>query len=212
MTPNLQAFVADLSEFQINQTLGVGKPNQKLGNHLMHNAPFEFEIQNSKKEVIGIAQEEEKDSLAPFWIKSYYLKGHRAMTLKISNESYEPIMYLNKNHAFFSTSLIYNENQEPLASITRRFHPFIKKYDFHGKTPRKELMAFIHAPITKPWTFPIYKPRKRKIGTIKKLFPSIGQALSYRETLKVQCEKISPEEKIMVLSASLIISIEHFNS
>ena len=210
MSPSLQTFAENLNEFQIRQTLGVGEPGQKLGKHLTHNALYEYEIQNQDKEIIGMAQEEEKEGMVPFWIKNSYLKGRRAVTLKITNESYDTILYLKKpSHGLASTTLIYNEHQELFASIKGRFHPFIRKYEFRAKN--QKLIAFIHAPITKIWTFPIYNPRKREIGKVKKRFPTVGEFLSYRETFKAQTNKMSPEEKIMTLLASLILSIEHFS-
>ena len=211
MTSKLKAFVENLTEFQMHQTLGVGEADKKLMNHINHNAPYEFEIQDSNKEVIGMAQEQAEDSLAPFWLKNAYLKGHRAMTFKISDESFDPILYLKKDNNFFSTSyLLYNENKEPLGSIKKRFQLFITKFDFYWGKLRKRPMAFIHAPITKPWTYPIYNPRKREIGKIKRLNPSVGQALTYRATFKLQCEKMSVEEKIMALSASIALAVGYY--
>ena len=209
MTPTLQTFVEKLNKFQIRQTLGVGEPNQKLSNHLAYNAPYEYEIQNPEKEVIGMAQEEVKTELVPFFVKNYYLQGRRKIKIKITNENHNPILYLTRSsYVLASTTLIYDEYHELFATIKRQFHPFIRKYEF--RTKNQKLIGLVHAPITKIWTFPIYTPRKRKIGIIKKRFPTIGELLTYRETLKVQTDTTSTEEKIMILSASIIISIEHF--
>ncbi|MYE07326.1 MAG: hypothetical protein F4X95_01025 [Oligoflexia bacterium] len=209
MTPALQAFVEKLNKFQIHQTLGVGEPGQKLSAHFAHDDPYEYEIQKLDKEVIGMAQEEVKKELVPFFIRNYYLRHQRNIKLKIINENHNPILYLKRSsYVLASTTLIYDEHHELFATIKRQFHPFIRKYEF--RTKNQELIGFVHAPITKIWTFPIYNPRKRKIGIIKKRFPTIREFLTYRETLKVQTGLMSPEEKIMTLSASIIISIEHF--
>ncbi|MDE0091918.1 MAG: phospholipid scramblase-related protein [Oligoflexia bacterium] len=210
MSPSLQAFAENLNEFRLCQTLGVAEPGQKLAKHLMYNAPLEYEIQSRNKEIIGMAQEEKKESLVPFWVKNSYLGKRRAIALKITDESDKSILYLKRSsYILASTTLIYDEHHELLASIKRRFHPFIRKYELRKKN--QELIALIHAPITKPWTFPIYNPRKREIGKIKRLFPTAGEFLTYRETLNVQADNLSPEEKIMALSLSLILSIEHFS-
>ena len=207
MTPILQAFAENLNAFQINQTLGAG--DQKLSDHLAHNALYEYEIQNPDKEIIGMAQEETKKGWVPFWIKNSYLKGQREIELKITNENHDSILFLKRSsYILASTTLIYDERQELFATIKRRFHPFIKKYEFRSKN--QKLIGFIQAPITKIWTFPIYNSRRREIGKIKKLFPTVGQLLTDRETLKAQCGKMSAEEKILTLAASIILSIEHF--
>ncbi|MCZ0933344.1 MAG: phospholipid scramblase-related protein [Oligoflexia bacterium] len=211
MTPALSSFAENLNEFRLYQTLGVSEPGQKLSNHLAYNAPLEYEIQNQDKEIIGMAQEEKKEGMAPFWIKNYYLGKNRAIALKITNENYEPILYLKRSpYILASNTLIYDERHELFASIKRRFHPFIRKYEFRKKN--HELTALIHAPVIKPWTFPICNPRKREIGKIKKLFPTTGEFLTYRETLNVQANHLSPAERIMALSASLVLSIEHFSA
>ena len=119
-------------------------------------------------------------------------------------------MYLKKDSAFFSTEyLLYNENKESLGFIKKRFHLFITKYDFYLEKSRRKPMAFIHAPITQAWTYPIYNPRNREIGKIKKLSRSIGQSLTNKDTLKIQCAKMSPEEKIMALSAGIAIALRY---
>ena len=211
MSPSLLSFVENMNEFKLRQTLGVSDdPSQKLLKHIGHDAPYEYEIQNQEGEIIGMAQEEKKESLMPFWVKNYYLKGRRAITIKVTNENYDVIMYLKRSaYILTSTTLLYDENREMFAVVKRRFHPFIKKYEL--LTQNRELIGFIHAPITKIWTFPVYNPRKREIGKIKKRFPTVGEFLTYRETFKAQCDKMSPEEKVMTLSASIILSIEHFS-
>ncbi|MDE0119601.1 MAG: phospholipid scramblase-related protein [Bdellovibrionales bacterium] len=198
-----------MNKFQIRQTLGVGEPDKKLSNHLAYNAPYEYEIQNPDKKVIGMIQEEVKKELVPFFVKNYYLRHQRNIKLKIINENHNPILYLKRSsYIMASTTLIYDERHEMLATIKRRFHPFIRKYEF--RTKNQKLIGFVYAPIIKFWTFPIYNPRNKKIGIIKKRFPTIKEFLTYRETLKIQIGPISPEEKIMILAASIIISIELF--
>ena len=212
MTQALQALAKNLNEFSLSETLGVAEPGEsKLSKHLFYDAPFEFEIQNSNKEVIGTIQEEKKESLVPFFIKNSWLRGRRAIKLKVINQEYDPVMYLDKNDdVFASNTLIYNEKQEPIGSIKRRFHLLARKYDF--LTTNKRKLAFIHSPITKIWSFPIYNLRNRDIGIIKKGLPSVGQFLTRREKIKVQFKRMTPEEKIMGLAASVVLSLEYFNA
>ena len=212
MTPALQVFAENLNEFSLSETLGVAKPGEnKLFQHISHNTPFEFEIQNSNKEVVGIIQEEKKEDLVPFFIKNSWLKGRRAMKLKVSNEDHEPIMYLDKDdHVFASNTLIYDQEKELIGSIKRRFNLLARKYDF--LTTNKQRLAFISSPIIKIWSFPIYNLRNREIGIIKKGLPSVGQFLTRREKIKVQFKEMSPEQKIMGLAASIVLSLEYFNA
>ena len=212
MMSALQAFAENLNEFSLSETLGVTEPGEsKLLQHISHNTPFEFEIQNSNKEVLGIIQEEKKEGLVPFFIKNSWLRGRRAMKLKVSNENHETIMYLDKDdHVFASNTLIYNEEKEPIGSIKRRFNPLVRKYDF--LTTNKQRLAFIYSPIIQIWSFPIYNLRNKKIGMIKKGLPSVGQFLTRREKVKVQLKGMSPEQKIMGLVASIVLSLEYFNA
>ena len=211
----LADFFNDLSEFEIKQTLGVSEGHRpgiltKIFRHATHQSANEYELRKKSNEPLGLAQEFKKDSAAiPHWMKSYYIGKRRPLTFTVTNQNEDVILYLRRPfHIFSSTTIIKNSNHEILGYIWRRFNPVIRKYEFH--TAERQLLAYIKAPILKPWTFPILNLRKKEIGLIKRKRPSLGEYMTHRETLNIKYLNMSLEEKIMTLATALTICIDMF--
>ena len=209
----LSAFLNDLSDFKVRQTLGVSEPNQSLTTkvlrHSMSMTPNEYEI-SAGKQVLGLAQEHKKERFVPYWVRKYYLRKSRPLTMTLTDSGHTPILNLERPfHILASTTIIRDRDYQVLGYVRRRFNFFVRKYEF--RTESKRLLAFIHAPLLRPWKFPIFNLRKKQLGLIEKQWPGLGEYMTYRETLKVFCKNMTPKEKIMTLAVTLTLSIDLFS-
>ncbi len=214
MNSLLASFLNDLSEYKIKQTLGVSEPYQRgilirIFRHSTYQAPNEYKIIGRNKEVLGLVQEHRSSGPVPYCLRNAYVGKHRPMTFLITNKDNEPILYVKRSfHILNSKTTVLDIDYKVLGYIKRTFHPFIRKYKL--QTKEKKLIAFIHSPIINFWTFPIFNLRRRKIGMIQKQWFSLGEYLTFRETLKVKCAPMSLEEKTMTLATGITISIDLF--
>ncbi len=214
MDSPLLTFFNNLSEFEINQTLGVEEDGNRgsFSRFFRHTGGLtanEYKITGGDQELLGLIQEIKTEKFIPFWLRNSYASKRRSMQMVVTDSDYKTILYLRRPmHILTSTTIIENNEHETLAYIYERFDPFNRKYELRSK--EKRLVAFIKAPIIKPWTFPVLNLRKKEIGLIKKKWPSMGEYLTYRETLSVKYRTASLEEKIMILVTALVLSIDLF--
>lgn len=216
MNSLLPTFFNNLSEFEINQTLGVGedKRNGSLIKFFRHTGGLtanEYKITRGRQELLGLAQEVKKESFLPFWIKNNYAPKRRSMQMVIKDSNDKIILHVKRPmHILTSTTIVANNKSEILAYIYERFDLFNRKYELRSRENR--IMAFVKAPIVKPWTFPVLNLRNEEIGLIKKKWPSVGEYLTYRETLSIKYKTTSLEERIMIFATALVLSIDVFKS
>lgn len=213
MDSSLKHFFDELHEFEIRQSLGVSEPYEgavsKVFKRVTYQAPTEYKLYAKDNESLGLVQEYRKEGSVPFWYKHYHLGKRRPLTFIVSNQNHDVILYLKRPfHILASTTIVKSEDHEILAYIWERFDPVYRKYEF--RNANKRLVASIKAPILKPWTFPICNLQKKEIGLIQKKMPSLGEYMTYRETLKVKCSDMSLEHKIMTLAVALTICIDVF--
>lgn len=214
MDSPLLAFFNDLSEFEINQTLGVEKDGSRglLSRFFRHTGGLtadEYKITRGNRETLGLVQEIKTEGFLPFWLRNSYAPKRRSRQMVITDNNYKTILYLRRPmHILTSTTTVKDNGHNTLAYIYERFDLFNRKYELRSKENR--LVAFIKAPIIKPWTFPIFNLRKKEIGLIKRKWPSVGEYFTYRETLSIKYQTTSLEERIMILVTALVLSIDLF--
>ena len=211
-------FKSSLSEFELRQTYGVGVSGpevsrfEKFMKHTGYETPNEYEIY-SGEECCGRIQEIKKPSLVPFSLKKAFFSGRRGILFSVTDESGNIILYIKKPwHLLVSTYTVLSADEQPLAFVWRRLDPLFNKYDilFEDKKP----FARINSSVAKPWTFPVLDPRQgREIGKIRKKIPSLGEAMTYRDTLHVRCDgDFSNLEKALFLATALAIAIDKFDN
>ena len=214
MNSSSLTFFNNLSEFEINQTLGVGedKKSGSLGKFFRHTSgstATEYKITRGHQELLGLAQEIKTESFLPFWVRNSYAPKRRSIQMVIKDSNDKTILYVKRPmHILTSTTIVANNECEILAYIYERFDPFNRNYELRSRENR--LVAFVKAPIIKPWTFPVLNLRKEEIGLIKKKWPNVGEYLTYRETLSIKYNTTSLEEKIMIFATALALSIDVF--
>ena len=209
----LSDFFLDMPELNIRQTMGVDdKPDRSaLGKFIRHTGgenPLEYEITTKNGEFLGLAQEQKGGSLIPFSIRYSFIGKRRPMVFLIKNQNQEVVFCLRR--PFFilsSTTIIKDPNNQVLGYIWERFDPLYQKYELRNKN--KKLQHTVRSPLWK-WTFPVLNSRKRKIAMIRKKIPSLGQAMTYRETLNIHFPNQSLEDKISILATAFAICIDAF--
>ena len=209
-------FFNDLSEFEINQTLGVEEDESRgaVSRFFRHTGGLtanEYKITGGNQELLGLVQEIKTESFLPFWLRNSYASKRRSMQMVIMDSNHETILYLRRPmHILTSTTIIKDDEHKTLARIYERFDLFNRRYELRSKENR--LVAFVKAPIIKPWTFPVLNLSKKQIGLIKKKWPGVGEYFTYRETLSIKYQTTSLEEKMMIFVTALVLSIDVFKS
>ena len=210
---SLEKLSEHFTHYTVEQTWGVGnEPTQeKAINYLYAANPYEYQVRGKRNEDLALVQEIPHSGKIAFWLKNYYLSGMRRVDLHVMDTDKKLIFSIESPGALFQyKAKIFDAKEHPLGTIKKVFNPFIKTYHLRARNSRSLLT--IRAPLFKPWTFPIYNSRQKEVGKITKKTPSLGQFMTHRETLEAKCSSMtSLEERCLILSATLLISIDHFS-
>ena len=207
---SVEKFSEHLTYYTIDETWGVGDEaeGEKVINYLSYANPMEYRVRGRKDEDLALVQEIPGSGQISFWLKNYYLQGMRRIELHIMDSDSNLIFSIEIPGSIFQyKAKVFDHNHRPLGTIKKIFNPFIRTYHLRARNSPSSLT--IKSPIFKPWTFFIYNYKKREMGRIIKKMPSVGQFLTYRETMETKCSSTtSPEERCLILSATLLISID----
>ena len=215
MDSGLIDFLNSFSAMEVKETMGVDDKPWRSGlskfiQYTGYETRLEYKMLNQNKEEMGLAQEDETKNIMPFSIKSSFLGKRRPLSLTVTDKNFKVVLRLKRPfHVLASTTVVCNKEGAVLGYIWQRFNPFFYRH-YELRDERKKILAFIRSPVWKAWTCPILNPAKKKIGLIKKQNPSLGQYMTYRETLKLECANMPLREKMLTLATAFTLSIDLF--
>ena len=213
MSDSLSHFLENLSEFEFKQTMGVddgSRAVEKFLKHTSYETINEYQILTKNQKPWGVTQECDVNNITLYALKKYFLRSKRATRFLIRDSHGRVRFYVKRPfHFLTSTNIAEDRNHNVLCYVFRRFSLFNRRYEL--RTANKRLLGFIDAPITKPWTFPVFDLRRRRIGLIRKKIPGVGELMTYRETLHIRCSStLSTEGKMMMMVTALTLCMDLF--
>ncbi len=168
-----------------------------------------YELRLESGESIGFAAEQQKGILG-FFFRQWF--GHwRRFNIVIFDRDKRPIFRVNHPfRLFFQRLEIVTEEGKEVGALEQRFAFFSKCFDVLDSSGRELLR--VRSPLWSPWTFAFQKNgmevallQKRWSGLLTEVFTDADQ---FR--IQFQSASLSPEERFLVLAASLFVDLRYF--
>lgn len=170
-----------------------------------------YAILDEKQNKIGFAAEQQKGVLG-FLLRQFL--GHwRKFEVHFYDEHRKEFMIATHPFRwFFQRFEVRSADGELYGSLQQRFSILSKKFDLedgHGR-----VIANMHSPFWRIWTFPIFK-KGQEVGRIEKKWTGIlAEAFTDKDTFKVNfiSPSLSNKEKLVYLAASVFIDLQYFET
>lgn len=146
------------------------------------------------------------------WLRRGFLGSMRPFTLEVRDLAGELVLTLQRPWRwFFHCVEIRDRDGALLGRIERRWALVRRKFDVLDATG--ERMATLFGPVFRPWTFYI-RDGERELGTIRKRWSGAFKELfTAADTFGVELdESLAPDQRLLMLGATLLIDFVHFES
>lgn len=137
----------------------------------------------------------------PFDIEVLTQNARRALHIQ------RPIFFL------FPKIYIYDDRDELVGYVQKRFGLFYKKYDLCS--PTGELFAHVKTPLWRVWTFPIYTGTGQAVGCISKRWQGIlKEAFTDSDQFVIDFSdfKWTSQQRATLLAAAISIDFDYFEN